>query len=377
MKEEYQKTYRDSRGNPMPLSDAQLDMMYKAKKMVEAMGVMKSSPQANKSDKAYLNDLGSREKSGPYMVESRDDRLIIKRRDFNQPPYRSYEYGGPTGELLDFTPESKTRTKAGASNAMGFGGWNPLSKTAFNGVADGDGDPVLAKWTNALKFYKAQVEKGYGDAILTPEKRVTVDRRTFGSVPKQKTADNTGRATPYNSPTVKDNAYQSNDLLRAGVMQYDIRVKDHVKALEAAIKDRTETKDLRTRQLYNALGINPEEAFNQANGLRKNSELNRNPASATVWGDPNIKTGMIITFLGVGKKHAGNYYVKRVTHTVDRSSGYITDMEFVRQGSNIQTPEAKSQAKGNQKVNNVVGPTKSQQHAKSLKTITNGGNKKG
>lgn len=381
IKEEYQKTYRDSRGNALPISNERVDLIYqtriRVKNMINAMGILKSSPQANKSDKAYLNDLASREKTGPYIVETRDDKLILKRRNFNAPPYRTYEYGGPTGELLDFTPESKTRTKAGSSSAMGFSGWNPLNKTSFSGVADGDGDSVLTQWTNELKFYEAQEKKYGGDVIVDGKKRMVVNK-AINSVGSTSQKYNFDQKNSFNGVRVKDNAFSTNALLRNGIQEYHIRIKDHVRALKAAIQDRTTEKEARIRQMYWGMGINPEEAFNNANALRKNAELNRNPATASVWGDPKITVGMIITFMGVGKKYSGNFYIKRVTHTVDRSSGYITDMELIRQGSNIQTPEAKSQAKGNKTINNLVGPTKSGNHSrKNLKINSNGNNKKG
>lgn len=319
-------------------------------KMAKEMQQYDSFPQAGRSDKQTMNDMGRREQGGPFIVETRDDELIIKKRDFTQTPYRSYEYGGPTGELFEFAPETKTLNRKGAGSGLGFSGWNPLDKSFFSGVAGNHGDPTLAGLHKQLDDYEEWEREGKGEATAFFRPTLPFNR---------KSAD--GRDLNYRNSTALWNT------------AVPIKVSEHVAALKATIKD----LEAKTKGMYNPLGTNPIDAYSQAANLKDASELQRNPATASVWGDPALKVGMIITILNVSKKYSGNYYIIKATHTMDRSSGYITELEMVRQGSNARSSEKEVYSKSlNKYVNKQIGDNKRADNRKNLKTKHNGPSKR-
>lgn len=317
LREKYSRDWSD--GAPINVEQSvQRDLaIYKASLSFK---IYKNEPQANKSDKQFLNGLAKRENNGPYLVETRDDEIILRRRDFKSAPVYQYTYGSPDGELLDFNPETKRKSRKGSSTGMGFSGWNAMEKTFFSGTATGaDGDPSLAKAMEMLKYYKGIQSRG-GGSLITGQR---AGRQFLPFI------------DAYNVASKIDNA----GVYTRRVALADVTVDNQVTALTKAIDDFKQAKDDRRKEMYNALGINPPDAYNQANNLRRNSELNKNPASARVWGNPMLETGQIITITGVAKKYSGNYYLKRVSHEIDQGSGYFVDMEMVRQGDNIKVNE--------------------------------------
>jgi phage protein D len=274
-------------------------------------------PQANKSDKQLLNDLGQREKDGPYIVKTRDDELIIKKRDFTKPPYKTYTWAGGSGELLSFDADHKKRGRRGKSTNMAFSGWNPLDKTTFAGTTNAaDGSPALAKALEMLKFYKDVQGRG-GGKLITGE-RVSKEFLPF--------------IGPNNVQAKIDNA----GIFTRSMLKVSVTVDDKVSALDKAINNYTTKKDAKRKEMYNSLGINPVDAFHQAGNSRRESELKKHQIMATIIGDPNIKDGMIISITGLSKKYNGNWYITRATHDLQKGSAYMVDVELMRQGHNIK-----------------------------------------
>ena len=322
-------------------------------KMSLQFKIYKNQPQANKSDKQFMDGIAKREPNGPYMVDTRDDGITLRKRTYTRRPVISYEYGSGDGMLIDFSPETKRKSRKGSSTGMGFNGWNALDKSFFSGTATAaDGDPSLAKAIEMLNYYKGVQKKG-GGALVTG-KRVGKEFLPF--------------INDLNVASKIDNA----GVYTRRRMVADITVDDQVSALDKAIKDFNDEKDARRKEMYNALGINPPDAYSHAANLRRNSELNKNPASALVWGNPALECGMIVTILGVSKKYSGNYYIKKATHEVDTSGGYVTDLEMARQGDNIKTNEDYADSREIARpLNTKVAPNTDNTNTKTVKTKGN------
>jgi hypothetical protein len=82
--------------------------------------------------------------------------------------------------------------------------------------------------------------------------------------------------------------------------------------------------------------------------------------------------GIIVTVLGVGKKHSGNYYVTKSTHVIEKGSGYELELEAAKHGHNIISNEDYIQADQiGRDVNKQVGPEDSGPKGKVPKVKTN------
>lgn len=280
----------------------------------------KNLPQANRTGKQFLSELGRREKGGPYIAETRDDELIIKKRNFNQAPYKSYTWGGPIGNLLEFQPMTKNWARKQHSVNQTFGGWNAMDKSFFRGNANAEanGDnPTLSKFIEMAKFYKGLSQAGQGDLIAGFRK----PKPTHIFIGKNNVAARADNTLDYTQ----------------GGVQIGITVNDKLKALEKTIGGYNDLVKQYNNNIYDSLGINPQDAFYNANNKRQASQLKSNPAKAKIYGDPYLKVGIIITILGISKKYSGNYYVTKCEHSIDKSGGFICDLEMVRHGTNIKS----------------------------------------
>lgn len=325
---------------------------------LNSLKVYNNLPQANKSDLQVLKSMASREKDGPWVVETREDELILKKRDFLKTPYATYEYGGSDGRLLEFNPESKKRGRKGTSGNVAFSGWNPLNKTFFSGTVNpADGSPALAKALEMLQYYKG-VQKFGGGKLITGKR-----------IGKQ--------VLPFINQANVENRIDNAGVYTRLYQKANITVDDKVSALEKAIKDYGDKKAELKKDIYNALGINPIDSANSAGNSRRESELKKNQVTATIWGDINITCGMIITITGVSKKYNGNYYIFKATHTIAKGEAYLVELELGRHGHNIKVNEQYADHKDlGRSVNKKVGAEVPNSKTHEIPIKTNPGKQK-
>lgn len=303
-------------------------------------------PQAGKTDKQLLQELAERQNR---IIETRDDELIIKRRNMNQKPFKSFTYGGDTGDIIDFKPMSKIRSKKSTAMAVGVSGWDPLNKTAFSGSVSGlaDDNPTLALFRKMLVFYKHLENIPTFGGLLKLDPRIKLAQPFSGTL--QSRSDATSLKTQV-------------DVNAMGLLT----VHDKVLAMEKALDTYV---DHVQNGIYDPNSTTAEDAFQKAYAQRKNAELKMNPATATIYGNPDIEVGIIITILGVGKKYSGNYYVTAADHTLlPKGGGYVTDLEMVRQGHNVKASDEDINAsQSGAKTNRTIGPDKAEK-TKRIKT---------
>lgn len=277
-------------------------------------------PQANKTDAHILNELGMKEKGGPFIAETRDNNITVRRRDFNKKPYKTYEYGSGEGLLLHFEADSKNRGKRGSSLNLGFGAWDSLGKrymegnsNAFNDVAQA----TLAKYQDMLDNYRELVKKAPGLILGYQE-----NPKEIGSNKKFLSSNIIGAGSAISDETrVKK------------ILKVPIFAVDRLKVIEDNIKEITKISP--NKKVVDANNDGIEDAFDQSSNLRNNSELNRNLFRATIVGDINLWPGQVITIIGVGKKYSGNFYIRSVDH--DLKSRYECSLELTRVGNNIRS----------------------------------------
>lgn len=75
-----------------------------------------------------------------------------------------------------------------------------------------------------------------------------------------------------------------------------------------------------------------------------NAKTRKADMSIVVEGEPSLTAKQIIEVIGLSKRDSGKWYVIKVTHRLDLSSGYTCDMELARTGHNLK---GSGQAAGN------------------------------
>lgn len=302
---------------------------------------------------------------GPYVIDSRDEGVIIRTRDFKQDSLLTFSYNKAQGSpILSFKPETKNRTNKSGSEEIKVTSWDPAKKTAVTQVSSAN-DKGKVKLANgkSLDFSKVNnpSNKNIPDVIKKANDYYNKTSKTvqeMGGIPVNKEkkepsklqgivkgnqqATNAGKdlqkykdkliigegklkdQTIYKLYLGKD--YGSNPAIRGVTVARDNTAVAKT-VTDIVLEDSKPGKNV----------ISPESAARAkalADNERSENELNNNPATATMEGEPSIETGKIITILGVANRHAGNYYIMDCEHTID-DNGYITNItKMTRQGIN-------------------------------------------
>jgi hypothetical protein len=275
--------------------------------------------QGNKTDRQMLTEIGMKEPGGPFLAETRDDELIIRRRDWNKKPYRSYEYGGTDGDLVDYKTDPKDRNRKQNSRNMTFGSWDAENKRYMEGNSNNVNDTTragIAKFQKLFDNYKELVKK-FPNAIVGFRdigKEVGSNKRQFSS-------------NILGTSAISDETRVLKEL------RVPIYAMDKLKVLEGTIN---ELKGIApNKKIVDPNNDSIEDAYNQSSNLRNQADVKRNPITATMWGDVGLWPGEIITILGVGKKYSGNHYITKADHVVNCGSGYMVSVDMARKGVNI------------------------------------------
>jgi len=343
-------------------------------------------PQANKSDAQFLYEQGRKEPEQIY-AETRDDTLIIKKRDFNQTPYRAYTYQGGTGELLSFEPETKNKGKLGAALNTMLSTWDGLGKQYVQQMANMLRDSrklYLVQYLKNIGFIPNKtLYKGNRDKAIEKVVEDLLDRGLYNTSEIQKFQLETfGEATNYqtiaagqvagriintdnNMGSIYGQGSAADNTSRKIVNAIPVSGEELLANLEKA-------EQAVTNQTHDPTG----EALDDINGAATNdlnrNNLQRNPATALIWGDTGIEVGQILTFLEVGKKYGGNYYTTKSTHTIEEGSGYTVFCEMAREGHNVKVgSNDKSIKKADSKINDQVGLDQRSERNIMLKQVKN------
>ena len=95
-----------------------------------------------------------------------------------------------------------------------------------------------------------------------------------------------------------------------------------------------------------------------AENKKKTASLKDLTATCQLQGNPALIADTLVTIQGVGKIYGGNYYITKVSHTID-SSGYLTSLELNRNASGSGKPTDNS-SQSNKNVNEQKGNKDSQ-----------------
>lgn len=260
---------------------------------------------------------------GPYVLDSRDDVLIIRTRDLTQSPVHTYSYLGEPGELLEFTPETKNRSKSKSAEGVKVTGWNSEKKSPIVEISKNEETgqtqkylwqqlqeemptPGSAEWVKSISP-KSTAQPGKNVATLPPSLK----------------------AAQVHGGLFDPNQWKS---------QSQIYSEEAQKTIREQLLEGTENMGI-----GKTLVIGAEKEDNVkglADNLREEAQLENNPATAKMVGNIHLKSGYVIDIRGVAVRHAGPYYIKECTHRIDSSGYLVTIDKMVRGGLKENTQKA-------------------------------------
>jgi hypothetical protein len=334
------------KGNP------KLDSLLKANKInIDGVAGSKDEDtivsyyQGNLSTFQSLRMFLDKMEGGPYIIDSRDEGVTIRTRDFAQQSVYTYTYGIEGNGLLAFDAETKNRSKGSGAEAQTVVAWDKRNKTGVAQKTDGTedtgatlaGGKSMGDW-NDIASEKTLPPKGFESKFKESELH-----KRFGITSKNRVL-NTDKGTKedYDGKVILDSGfngagqrimkfYKGTDYGTRQGRGGDLAV-DNVAVFKRQFEIITD-EPLPSKTKISA--ETPKKAISKANNDRKDSELKMNPATLRVEGNPLLEPGKLVFIKGVANKHEGNYYIIECTHKIS-DAGFITDASKMgRQGVNV------------------------------------------
>lgn len=315
-------------------------------------------PGANRNDKQVLDDVLEQAPGGPYIAETRDDAVTIKKRGLGKAPYKSYRYSGEQGELLSFKPETKQDQYGKASTKITAGSWS-IGDKEYNqqNITELDDDNTRLGEVGEVPedFVLEGAEYMDGEAPIVQNQNLKIpDSETFG-VPIRVNTQNVGTQVikskqitdPATGEVLAEDNYSiyTNAVENTGVVIEDVVLLRGDRYGEYLNTGTTESKSDPNASAANA---------------RTNASLKKNPATAKLVGDPHVTSDMVITILGVAQKYQGNYWIEEVEHTI--GDVYTMNLTLRRTGKGKTGNEIDGELPLFTKpINNEIGPEGSTQ----------------
>lgn len=333
----------------------------------------------NRSDFENIKDLLDREPSGPYVMEGRDDKIMIKKRRFDVTPFRTFRYKSDD-ELIKFNPESKNRTQKSTSVNINLGFMDRENKT-YNEQNITELDDDNARLGNIVdgsfsnqpykRFSKGTMVTEEGDILGTGySKRTGLDETHHGerggvNIFSAQTWLVEDKKNPEDAQVILGGGISQTE--REGYIGDDGNWKEEIdntstQFIPYALLDAREFMEIADDAKDGEIGID------RAKNRRSGAALEKNPGSALIIGDPRIMCGMILTFENVSKKFSGNYYVTTIVHDLDFTRGYTCNITIKRNAINRTGNESPDKIT-TESINKTVNKKKSVEKKEQTKTV--------
>jgi uncharacterized protein len=240
----------------------------------------KSVPQGHLSDFEFLQQLSMKETDGNYIIQITDTVIKFIRRALNERSLTTLTFKDPNSGIISFSSDYKESSAKNEGVGVSMAGFNPMDKKAEVGKADPNSQKNAATLGERKTIYSA-------------------DGNIMGSWGSEEST-NLNVKQVAQKPAKEETTFEKTTRLG--------------KTIVTAVQD-------------------PTELTNMANTSNKTGNLKILTGSLVLEGKPNIRSNRIITLSGFFKRDLGNWYVKKVTHSIT-SSGYTTTLDLEKNGSN-------------------------------------------
>lgn len=307
--------------------------------------------QTNQTDMEFLREIGlplraagteAGGREGAFQAMIRDNSLIFGPISIDEEVLATFTYKGPNSPILNFRPKHPSDIMKGIGWITGYTGYD----TRTGGVSLGGTDTGAVTNQNDEGQHKMGAGQTQGE---TGEKGV--GRETDNHAPTfQRTEDPEAerRRTSLEAEAsiIKNNIDRKRaDLLAVGTAP-DV-IEDELTQLRADL-DEVNAK-------IDAIGTgdetfivdespNAESNRTKAENFQRQAQLNALTADLEIFGFPAIEAGVAVGVDNVAELFQGKWWVKKATHRIDRTTGYVTRMDMQKNALGIPNPAPGSPA---------------------------------
>ena len=268
---------------------------------------------------------------GPWFITGRGDTLFIHNRNLGNNLYKNYIYAGESGELMDFTAETK---------------YENFEKQKISSLTL---DPI-SKGTESIDIYlnRLSTQKSFKEIVgeyktLTEEERANQIKDFIIAYHDYKMNEIQveafkafTRANP-NISNYQDAQIAFNTSLDRRGMSFDedsgVLAKkaygEYILVPEGKMNV-SPLKGYMGKVLVYSIPIeDPLDAENEQSNILRKLEMETEEANIIVEGDPNLMSEMVVGVLNIQKTHEGRYYIKKCSHNITEQ-GYRTSLETLK-----------------------------------------------
>jgi hypothetical protein len=294
-------------------------------------------PQANKSDRRFIDDVVAQEPVDNMIVNGRDDRLLVQRRNLNQAPYKAYIFKDEPGYLLSFSPATK--------NSQGEKG----IASVVTGFVEDEKEAIQSEVTQSQSgagVMGEMIELTLEQVVrkkVEEENDNSLDRRvSVGGLLQEEYDGVDSEGKPQYKKVVVS---KLDTTKRAFIMIKKTGTRPSTLSYGKTLFTssgidaigRIETQGIvikEPKEYLPTVETKPQNIIGTGVARQAKQQLDLYSAEATILGDPSLESSKVIHISGVGKKYSGNYYIYQVSHDITPEGGYICTCQMYRTGNN-------------------------------------------
>lgn len=302
--------------------------------------------RAEEAIKAHLDTLRYEESikdkakadEGKIIVDGTDDIITIKRRDFNQPIWRSFTYMSEPGIIKSFKPRTLTRLEKKDISATTS--VNPYKKRVENTDLLSIDSKDLEKYIEGNS--NGQLSTDTGDIIgKLNRKSLEIKEPTLKAYYKDMwESSDVSKYDPmtFSSRVPADSWSYDTPLISTEINEYGV---PSLKPVEGRITIPTskmfpspywnDFKKYSIETLKSRYGA----ATPKLTGYTIEKTIRKYEAVLEVLGDPSIVKGKVISLNGFSKKDSGKYYILKVRHEITVGSEYVTKIDLMQNPTTV------------------------------------------
>ena len=307
--------------------------------------------QTNQTDMEFLRQIGlplraagkeAGGREGAFQAMIRDNSLIFGPITVDEEVLATFTYKGPNSPILNFRPKHPSDIMKGIGWITGYTGYD----TRTGGVSLGGTDTGAITNQNDEGQHLMGAGQTQGE---TGEKGV-------------------GRETDNHAPTFQRTEDPEAERRRTSLEATASVIKNNIdrkRADELALGTAPDVIEDELAPLYSdlesvnaqidAIGTgdetfivdespNAEVNKTQAENYQRQAQLNALTADLEIFGFPAIEAGIAIAVDNVAELFQGKWWIKKATHRIDRTTGYITRMDMQKNALGIPNPAPGSPA---------------------------------
>lgn len=296
-------------------------------------GKSKTITQAIEDQLKLQSDLG-KGSSGKPIMDTTDNNIHIKHRNYDQPIFKTYIWANGNGELIKF--DSNTSTRASKEDSASSTGVNPYTKeiktTTVETADTSKNEYQTIKEVDISKLDFSQSGSNRKTALLDKAPKPTAEvleswladtRKVF-----KHNIDN-----PLNQKELPDLRYVVN--------------KNFVNDPVMGTRTSPIFVKIPSRQILNSpdfIALNKKVSNDIRAQYRRNVNVGstiiekiqrKYEATLEVIGDPSLIKGKVINVTGLGRLDNGKWYITRARHTIKVNEGYMVSMDVLKKPKTV------------------------------------------